>query len=189
MTRARRVASVLLAGLLSIAAVACGDEPTTADTPEAPTDAPSGFDAIARAQQVPALIRDHLGFDPEIRRLTLSPSGFSVQVRDPHKRDNLDDHDFSSGQWTTRPVSVSVSEIAEYESVTFHLSDISWPTVPKLVRRALDGLDLEGEEIGAVGFDRLSGEAVRVYISVNGLRGSGRLIAGADGSNVDVQRN
>lgn len=38
-------------------------------------------------------------------------------------------------------------------------------------------------------FDRLPGERPRVYVGVTGRRGSGRLIANADGTDVDIQRN
>ena len=61
--------------------------------------------------------------------------------------------------------------------------------MPGLIDQALAGLDLEGEEVGNVGFDRLAGERPRVYISVNGLRGTGRLVAKADGTEVDIRRN
>ena len=182
-----------LVAVLVGATAACGDEPrgesdgTTVVT--ATTVAPGGINALTDPERVPGMIRKHLGENPEIRRLSLNSNGFSVQVRDARKRDNMDDYDFYNGNWTTRPVSVSLSEIQQYESVTFFLGDISWDAVPGLITQALDGLDLEGEEVGNVSFDRLAGERPRVYIGVNGLRGNGRLIANADGTDVDIQRN
>ena len=55
------------------------------------------FNALADPEKVPILIREHLGESPEIRRLSLNSNGFSVQVRDPAKRDNMDDYDFYNG--------------------------------------------------------------------------------------------
>jgi hypothetical protein len=57
------------------------------------------------------------------------------------------------------------------------------------MQQALDGLDLEDEEITSVGYDKLAGDPPRVYIGVQGLRGSGSLFANADGTNVVVRRN
>ena len=183
---------LVLVGVLALAA--CGDEPidTGVSGPTSITTttvAPGGVNALTHPEDVPALIREHLGENPEMRRLSLNARGFSVQVRDPRKRDNMDDYYFDDGAWTTRPVSVSVSEIADYESVTFSLADVKWEAVPGLIQQALDGLDLEGEEIGNVSFDKLAGDPPRVYIGVNGLRGSGRLLARADGTDVEVSRN
>lgn len=188
------VAALAAVLLLTVGAAACGDEPRgSSEEVVVSTTAPGQFDAIAGAERVPGLIREHLGEGLQIRRLHLSRTGFTVQVRDRDKPDNMDDHSYETRggviEWTSRPVSVSVSEIADYEAVTFRLSDISFDEVPHLVQQALDGLDLEGEEIGVVGFDKLAGDPPRVYISVNGLRGSGRLIANADGTEVDIQRN
>lgn len=185
--RTRLVAAlVALAGL----AVACPQPETYEERPATPTTlAPNAINAIEHPDEVPGLIREHLGEDPEIRRLNLNSSGFSLEVRDRVKRDNIDSYDFYHGEWSTRPVSVSLSEIEEFESRTFRLGDINWDAVPDLVGQALAGLDLEGEEIGVVGYDRLAGDPPRVYISVNGVRGNGRLIANADGTEVDVQRN
>ncbi|HOT80389.1 MAG TPA: hypothetical protein PKY13_10400 [Microthrixaceae bacterium] len=190
--RARLIAGITLAAVVTAGVAGCGDEPRDGDSAvavTASTVAPGGVNALADPEKVPILIREHLGESPEIRRLSLNSNGFSVQVRDPAKRDNMDDYDFYNGTWTTRPVSVSVSEIEAYESVTFYLGDISWEKIPGLIDQALTGLDLEGEEVGNVGFDRLAGERPRVYIGVNGLRGNGRLIARADGTEVDIQRN
>jgi len=194
----RRRLSPLAAGaalvVLLVPLAGCGDEPTETSTPDGSsvtttTVAPGGVNALDHPERVPGLIRDHLGENPELRRLSLNANGFSVEVRDPRKRENMDDYDFYNGEWSTRPVSVSLSDIATFESVTFRLGDISWDAVPGLIRQALDGLDLEGEEVGGVSFDKLQDEPPRVYISVNGLRGTGRLIARADGTEVDVQRN
>ncbi|MFN8051753.1 MAG: hypothetical protein U0Q22_09970 [Acidimicrobiales bacterium] len=199
-TREARLHRTLTAALavlvVSTGAAACGDEPSdlgasssTEATGGSTTVAPGGVNALDHPERVPDLVRAHLGENPDLRRITLDDSGFTVQVRDAVKRDNMDDYDFHRGVWTSRPVSVSLSEIADYEKVTFHLSDVNWEAVPGLIRQALDGLDLEGESVGAVGFDKLAGDPPRVYIGVNGLRGSGRLIANADGTNVDVQRS
>ncbi len=190
--RARLIAGIALAAVVTAGVAGCGDEPRDGDSAvavTASTVAPGGVNALADPEKVPGLIREHLGESPEIRRLSLNSNGFSVQVRDPAKRDNMDDYDFYNGEWSTRPVSVSLSEIEAYESVTFFLGDIAWEKVPGLIDQALAGLDLEGEEVGNVGFDRLAGERPRVYISVNGLRGTGRLVAKADGTEVDIRRN
>lgn len=183
--RLTSAAIVLASGLLT---VGCGDEPGASD-PTTTTVADGGINALADPERVPTLIREHLGENPEIRRLSLNGNGFSVEVRDPAKPENMDDYAFYNGEWTTRPVSVTLSEIETFESVTFYLGDIRWAAVPGLIEQALDGLDLEGEEVGGVSFDRLAGERPRVYISVNGLRGSGRLLGNADGTGVDIKRN
>lgn len=182
-------AALAVLGLLAGATACGGDDASSGPDATTTTVADGGINALTDPEEVPRLIREHLGESPEIRRLSLNGNGFSVEVRDRTKRDNMDDYDFYNGKWSARPVSVSMSEIEAYESVTFSLGDIDWEAVPGLIRQALDGLDLEGEEVGGVSFDRLEGERPRVYINVNGLRGSGRLIAGADGSNVDVRRN
>lgn len=181
-----------VAAILAVLAALSGcPQPETYDEqPSPPTTLAAGsVNAIEHPGRVPALIREHLGEDPEIRRLNLDSTGFSLEVRDEVKRENIDSYDFYRGEWNTRPVSVSLSEISEFESRTFHLGDINWAAVPGLIRQALDGLDLEGEEVGVVAYDRLVGDPPRVYISVTGLRGNGRLVANADGTEVDVQRN
>lgn len=154
----------------------------------ASTVAPGGVNALADPEKVPGLIREHLGESPEIRRLSLNSNGFSVQVRDPAKRDNMDDYDFYNGEWSARPVSVSLSEIEAYES-TFFLGDIAWEKVPELIDQALAGLDLEGRR----GRQRRVRPPARASgpgsTSASTACGTGRLIAKADGTEVDIQRN
>ena len=82
-----------------------------------------------------------------------------------------------------------MSEIEALDDTTFQPSQIAWEAIPILVDQALAGLDLEEEEVSAVSYDRIAGERPRVYIGVSGLRGNGRLIANADGTEVEVTRN
>ena len=147
------------------------------------------FNALAEPEKVPVLLTDHLGYAPFVRSVNLYDTGFSAVVRDRAKPDNLDTYSFRYGEWDSDPVSVSVSDIERFEKVTFPLTAVTWSVIPSLQQQALDGLDLEGEEISSVGIDKLEGDPPRIYIGVNGLRGNGRLIANADGTNVDIQRN
>ena len=105
------------------------------------------------------------------------------------KPENLDDWTYRDGEWSSRPVSVSLSEIEALDDTTFQPSQVAWAAIPGLVQQALDGLDLEDEHIDAVSFDRIAGEPPRVYIGVTGLRGNGRLMANADGTEVEIARN
>ncbi|MCC6225315.1 MAG: hypothetical protein IT195_02765 [Microthrixaceae bacterium] len=185
----RRVAVAVLLAAVAVAASGCPWDDTASSDDTTTTANANGINPMEEPERVRELIVEHLGRSPEIRRLSIDDNGFTVQVRDAAKPENLDDYQYHDGEWSTRPVSVSMSEIQQYESVTFYLSDISWDVIPGLVDQALDGLDLEGQEANGVSFDRLPGERPRVFIGVTGLRGSGRLIANADGTDVDIQRS
>ncbi len=153
------------------------------------TTSTSGFDALAAPERVPRLAYEKFGEVLRVRRITLTRDGFTLEVRDPAKPDNLDTWRYDDGVWTSRPVSVTVREIEALGATTFGLGAVNWKAVPGLMQRALDGLDLEEEEISAVSYDRLEGRPPRVYIGVSGLRGSGSLIADADGTDVEVRRS
>ena len=153
------------------------------------TTAPTGFDALATPERVPRLAYEKFGEALKVRRILLTRNGFTLEVRDAAKPDNLDTWRYDDGVWSSRPVSVSVRDIESLAATTFGLGAVNWTAVPGLMQRALDGLDLEGEEISAVSYDRLAGQSPRVYIGVSGLRGNGRLIARADGTDVEVSRN
>jgi hypothetical protein len=148
------------------------------------------LDALSEPQKVPAVAREHLGENPVVRDVILNGSGFTMVVRDPKKPENLDTYTYRAGKWDSRPVQVSLSDINRLDDDTFTLGKVNWSVIPNLMQQAYDGLDLENEEISSVSIDRLSGQnKVRIYISVNGDRGSGRLIAEGDGTNVDIARN
>jgi hypothetical protein len=147
------------------------------------------LDPMSNPQQVPVLARAHLGEVVSVRRVTLYDSGFSLEVRDPDKPENLDTYRYDGERWASQPVSVSMREIEELPKTTFALGAVKWSALPGLADRALNGLDLEGENVTAISIDRIPGAKPRVYIGVNGLRGSGRLIADADGTNVEITRN
>ena len=180
------VAALLLAG--------CSDDDNTVvegDTAGrgATTVEGSATDYLGRPEVVPGLIRAKFGEAPSVRRIHLFHDSVLVEVRDPAKPENLDDWTYRDGEWTSRPVSVSMSDIEALDDTTFQPGQVAWDAIPDLVDAAFDGLDLEEEGIDAVSYDRLAGDPPRVYIGVTGLRGNGRLIANADGTEVDVQRN
>ena len=189
----RRVAVVVLVVATAVVgAVGCspGDDPasTGADGPGASAEA-SGVDYLEDPSEVPKLLRDRFGEVPSLRRLNLSADSIRAQVRDPEIPDNLDDWVYRDGEWTSTPVSVSVNEIAEFDDVTFVPGAIAWDKIPELVQATYDGVELEEEEITSVSFDRIAGDPVRVYIGVSGLRGNGRLLGLADGTEYDVERS
>jgi hypothetical protein len=181
-----------VASVVAVLLAACGGGPGRGqddDTAGTGTTAAAGFDALATPEQVPRLAYEKFGEVLKVRRITLTRAGFTLEVRDATKPDNLDTWRYNEGAWTSRPVSVTVREIEALGATTFGLGAVNWKAVPGLMQQALDGLDLEGEEITAVSYDRLEGRAPRVYIGVSGLRGSGSLLADADGTDVEVRRN
>jgi hypothetical protein len=147
------------------------------------------FNALTHPDQVPALIRSKLGDNPTLRRLSLSDNGFSMEVRDPKKPENLDTYSYHGGRWTSTPVFMSVRDIEELDKDTFRLSKVDFDLVPQLLGMAAEGLDLEGEQVTGISYDRIPGDPVRVYVSVRGLRGAGHLLANADGTNAKVTRD
>lgn len=196
----RAAGAAVAAGALVLALAACGGgdsvdprepaqilDPSVIATMQG--DTIGTLDALANPELVPVLAEKHLGHSPTVRRVSLYDTGFSMEVRDPVKRDNLDDYDYRYGEWSTDPVSVSVRDIEEYEKVTFTLDQVSWDVIPDLMQQAYDGLELEGEKITSVGIDKLEGQPPRIYMSVQGLRGSGSLFANADGTDVEIRRN
>jgi hypothetical protein len=185
--RGRRVLAAAVAAVLAgTALVGCSSR--SGGSGSADVDPPE-LNALVEPEKVPVLLTEHLGYSPFVRSVNLYDSGFSAVVRDRAKPENLDTYYFRNGEWTSDPVSVSLSDIERFEKVTFPLSAVRWDLIPSLQQQALDGLDLEGEEITSVGLDKLEGDPPRIYIGVQGLRGNGRLIANADGTNVDIQRN
>ncbi len=146
-------------------------------------------DYLRDATAVPKLLRDQFGEVPQMRRLTLTEDTIRAQIRDPQVPENMDDWVYRDGEWTSTPVSVSVREIEQFDEVTFVPGTIAWDRVPELIEATYDGVDLEEEKITAVSYDRIAGEAPRVYIGVTGLRGSGRLLGLADGTEYDVERS
>lgn len=186
------LAAVLLVAIGSVV-LACSDD--TGSSPGSTTDSPDtpsagALDSVGSPTEVPGLIRARFGESPSMRRVSLSRSGFSLELRDPAKPENLDTWSYgAAGTWTSRPVSVSQSDIDQLGEVTFPLGSVAWDKISTLVQQALDGLDLEGEAVDNVSIDRLAGDPPRIYIGVSGLRGSGRLIARGDGADVEVKRN
>lgn len=150
---------------------------------------PQTLNALENPEQVPLVARQYLGENPRVKRIHLYEWGFSMEVRDPKRPENLDDYRYMRGEWTSEPVSVSVSDIETLDQTTFTLGAVNWKAVPRLMQQALDGVDLEDESISAVSYDRLAGNPPRVYMGVTGARGTGRLIANADGTHVEVARN
>jgi hypothetical protein len=183
----RRLWAILVMVVLAVGLAGCGGDSGGSATGQ--TVDQDEFNALAEPQKVPVLLTQHLGYSPFVRSVNMYDTGFTAVVRDRDKPDNLDTYSFRYGNWSSEPVSVSVRDIESFEKVTFPLSAVSWDVIPSLIQQAYDGLDLEGEEITAVSLDKLEGDPPRVYIGVNGLRGSGRLIANADGTGVEVARN
>ncbi len=178
----------LLGSLLLVAAtglVACSSPSTTSSTGGG---AQEQFNALAAPQEVPALLRDELGESVTVRRVTLSENGFSAEVRDSEKPQNLDRFSYYSGQWDTDPISVNMSDIENLDKTTFGLGAVDWRVITELQQKALDGLDLEDEEVTSVSVDRIAGQPPRIYVNVNGSRGSGGLTANARGGDVEIRR-
>lgn|GEM_PF-5034204 len=188
MHRRSKVARVFAAFVIIGGLAACGNSAATNSSTPTNTEA-STFDALAEPEEVPAIARKKLGEAPWVKSINLFHSGFVMVVRDPRNPDNLDRYTYDGGRWTSTPVSVSLDDIAKFDQTTFQFSQVNWKAVPGLIVKALSGLNLEGETISSVSYDRLQGQQPRVYIGVSGLRGSGRLIANADGTNVDVKRS
>ncbi len=149
----------------------------------------SPVDYLEDASSVPKLLRDQFGEVPQLRRLTLTEDTVRAQIRDPERPENMDDWVYREGEWTSTPVSVSVHEIEQFDDVTFVPGAIAWDRIPALIEATYDGVDLEEESITSVSYDRIAGDPPRVYIGVTGLRGSGRLLGRADGTEYDVERS
>ena len=154
-----------------------------------PTVVRSRVDYFRDATSVPKLLRDQFGEVPQLRRLTLTQDTIRAEIRDPQIPENLDTWEYRDGKWTSTPVSVSVREIEQFDEVTIVPGSIAWDRVPELIQATYDGVDLEKESVTAVSYDRLAGEAPRVFIGVSGLRGSGRLTGLADGTEYEVERS
>lgn len=158
----------------------------TGMTPSTPTPA---FDPLQDPERIPVLLRKEIGEDVTVRRISMTEYGFSAEVRDPKRPQNLDDYRFYNGQWDTEPVSVSQYEIDRLDRTTFRLGAVDWSVIPELQRKALAGLDFEQEQVSVVSIDRLEGEGPRIFLAVQGDRGTGTLIADARGRDVEVRRN
>lgn len=173
-------------GLAALLAAGCSGE-VTGTNGDISQPQPT-FDALATPEQVPVLLREEIGENVTVRRVTLTGNGFSAEVRDAAKPQNLDRYSYYSGRWDSEPVSVNMSDIEQLDKTTFGLGAVDWKVIPDLERKALAGLDLEDEEITAVSIDRISGDPVRIYIGVNGSRGSGGLTANGRGGDIEVRR-
>lgn len=184
--RRRTVLVLALAATLAPAPALTGCGPAEPADPSAATSAP---DLLADVELVPGMVRARLGTSPTMRRLSILPTTLAVEVRDPDIPENLDLHSYYAGQWHTQPVRVTLAEIERLDDTTFSLADIDFTVAEGLMSMALEGLALEGEQVTSISYDRLEGEAPRVHIAVNGLRGSGSLTAGADGSNPRIRRD
>lgn len=180
---------VVLAGAAGLAGCSGSDQGASADTEPGSEVTVSSPRFLDHPEQVPELIRARFGEVPRFTRLTLTDADVSLELRDPDIPDNLDLWRYSGGTWTSSPVSVSQSEIDELDVTTFGPESIVWEAIPGLIQQAYDGVDLEEEEINSVSFDRIAGDPPRVYIGISGLRGSGSLLAAADGTGVEVRRN
>lgn len=185
-----RAALTLAAGLVCLALAGCSSDTTTI-TLDGPGDIPQGratLDALTSPEKVPVMLREEVGEAVTVRRVSLTSNGFSAEVRDSAKPQNLDRYSYYSGRWDTEPISVSMSDIEQLDTTTFSLGAVDWKIIPELQRKALAGLDLEDEEIGAVSIDRISGDPVRIYVGVQGSRGNGALISNGRGGDVVVRR-
>lgn len=176
---------VVLVAAASMAPAGCSSGPPTA--PAATSASQASF--LADPAALDPLLRDRFEGSPTMRRLTILPGMVSVEVRDPATPENLDRYTYRDGRWSTEPVRVSQRDIDELDVTTFTLADLDLAVVPGLMSMALEGLALEAEQVTSVSYDRLAGDAPRVYIAIDGLRGSGSLIAGADGSEPHIRRN
>ncbi|MEI2715506.1 MAG: hypothetical protein V9E98_00655 [Candidatus Nanopelagicales bacterium] len=179
----RILAAVLMTVMLTVAG--CSGNTAGSGTPGAtPT-----FNPLTDPTEVPLLLRQELGENVTVRRISLTNNGFSAEVRDPQKPENLDTYRYYGNTWDSDPVSMSMSDIENLDRTTFGLGAVDWTVIPDLQQQALAGLDLEDEEISVVSIDRIAGQQPRVYISVSGARGYGSLISDARGRNVEVRRN
>lgn len=179
---------VVLGGCSSEGADPAGPDAETPATASASGEQ-GGPGFLEHPEQVPDLLHAKFGEVPRFTRLTLTDSDVSLELRDPEIPENLDRWRYSGGEWSSTPVSVTQSQIDALDVTTFGPESITWAAVPGLIQQAYDGVDLEEEQIDSVSFDRLAGDPPRVYIGISGLRGSGSLLAGADGSDVQVRRN
>lgn len=175
-------ATGLVAGAVALVATGC----SSTVLPPRPT--PS-FNPLDDPAQVPVLMRQEIGEDVTVRRVSMTEYGFSAEVRDPQRRENLDDYRFYNGQWDTEPVSVSQYDIDRLDRTTFRLGAVDWSVIPDLERKALAGLDLEDEQVSVVSVDRIEGQQPRIFIAVQGSRGTGMLLADARGRNIEIRRN
>ena len=161
----------------------------TSGSPDAASAIPTSGSYLADPSAVETLLADRFAGSPTMRRLTIWADAVAVEVRDPAKPENLDTYSYRDGEWTTSPVRVTLSDIEELDARVFTLADLDLSKVPGLIAMALEGLALEGETVTAVSYDRIAGERPRVYFGIDGLRGSGSLMANADGSDPRIRRN
>jgi len=199
MDRRLRISGVaVLLALSMLSAGACspsedsstgGTAATASQSGELGPGASAGPQYLERPEQVPELLREKFGEVPRMRRLNLTDDGITLELRDPAKPENLDTWRYSDGEWTSTPVSVSLSEIEQFDETTFGPESIAWDSIPELIQHAYDGVELEDEEITTVSYDKLAGAPPRVYIGISGLRGNGRLLGSADGTQYEVTRN
>ncbi|MFN8126952.1 MAG: hypothetical protein U0R64_10650 [Candidatus Nanopelagicales bacterium] len=179
----------VLVSAMTVVALAAGCSQTP-DVPGSSGDqTPETFNAVANPAQVPVLLRKELGENVTVRRVSLLEHGFTAEVRDPQRKQNLDTYSYFYNRWDVEPVSVSQYDIDEMDKTTFGLGSVDWSVIPRLERRALDELDLEDEEVSVVSVDRIAGDPPRIFIAVNGSRGNGMLIANGRGGDVVVRRN
>lgn len=183
------IRAALVVALVMLVVARCGG--SDSPVPQGTTTHRGTFNALADPEQVPVLARQHLGTEEvTVRRVSLTETGFQLEVRDPAKPANLDRYAFYSGDWTTGPISVSMSDIEELDRTTFGIGSINWAVIPELQQRALAGLDLEYEKITNVSIDKLKDDPLpRIYIAVTGTRGTGSLWADAKGRHVQIRRN
>jgi hypothetical protein len=192
------ILGLLALGVLVVVALASACSPDDGSTSGAGgggeggaevADTPSGVSYLEDPSQVPRLIYDQFGEMPSFTQLIVSDDDLMIEVRDPDIPENLDQWRFRDGEWTSSPVSVTMAEIEQLDETTFGPEAIAWDLIPDLVQQAYDGVDLEEEQVDSVSFDRIAGDPPRIYIGVSGLRGTGRLLANADGTEVEVARN
>mgnify|MGYP003610668875 FL=1 len=80
----RILAAVLMTVMLTVAG--CSGNTAGSGTPGAtPT-----FNPLTDPTEVPLLLRQELGENVTVRRISLTNNGFSAEVRDPQKPENLD---------------------------------------------------------------------------------------------------
>lgn len=189
----RVVLAAVVVGVLAVGAAGCsagGETGGAASSGDgSATSTGPRVDYLADPTDVPELLREQFGEVPMLRRLILMEDSIRAQIRDPQRPENMDDWVYRDGEWTSTPVSVSVSEIAAFDDTTFVPGVIAWDRIPALIEATYDGVDLEEEEISSVSYDRIAGDPPRVYIGVSGLRGNGRLLGLADGTEFDVERS
>ena len=178
--RGARAGAALLAGAL-LTLSGCGDDAG------ARVDQERSW--LADPVSVTTLIDEHFAQPPTLRRLTILEGSVAMEVRDPAKPQNVDKHAYYAGSWHMTPVRLMMSDIEELDETTFTPDEIDLGVVPGLMAMALEALDLEGEEVQSISFDRLRRG------SASGLRrrrrpaGQRPADANADGSDPTVRGN